>query len=275
MRNIDREKLVELVATLCIKSNRILPKYQLELLKKAQETEVTKLGKELLSQILENAELSLESKLPICQDCGMAVVFLKIGRECYLDFDLESAINEGVARGYEQGYLRASMLVSALDRRNTGDNTKAIIHTEIVAGENVKIIIAPKGGGSENASRVAMLTPADGREGIINFVVESVRLKGASACPPLTLGVGLGGTIEHVARLAKFALLEENPSDEFADLEIEITERCNKLGIGVGGFGGSNTVLATHVLSHSCHIATLPVAVNIQCHAARHAGGIL
>ncbi len=275
MRKINRQQLIDEIAKLCIKANRELPDHQIELLKKARENEETELHRELLGQVLENAELARNTELPICQDCGMAVVILKVGRECFLDFDIDQVINVGVAKGYTEGYLRASMLFSPLDRRNTENNTKAIIHTELVAGDKVEVIVCPKGGGSENASRVKMLTPADGRQGIVDFVVDAVKNKGASACPPLTLGVGIGGTIEHVARLAKFALLEEKPSDEFADLEAEITEKCNQLGIGVGGFGGKSTVLATHVLSHSCHIATLPVAVNIQCHAARHARGII
>lgn len=275
LRKINRNKLVELIADLCIRANLELPSRQLDLLESAMKRERFPLAKELLGQILENATLARESGLPICQDCGMSVVFVKVGRNCHLDFDLEDAVNEGVSKGYRDGYLRMSMLASPLDRRNTENNTRAIIHTEMTNGDRVKVIVCPKGGGSENASKMAMLTPADGREGIINFVVEAVKAKGASACPPLTLGVGMGGTMEQCAKLAKLALLTEEPSDAYADLEIEITNACNKLGTGVGGFGGDTTVLETHVLSHSCHIATLPVAVNIQCHAARHAGGEL
>ena len=275
MRKVNRQKLVDLIARLCIRANLTLPNHQLDLLESAMNRESSQLARELLEQILENASLAKKSYLPICQDCGMAVVYVTIGRECHFTFDLETAINEGVAKGYKEGYLRMSMLMSPIDRRNTENNTKAIVHTELADGDKVSVIVCPKGGGSENASRIAMLTPADGREGIIDFVVDAVKQKGASACPPLTLGLGMGGSMEKCAELAKLALLREKPSDAYADLEDEITKSCNELGIGVGGFGGDSTVLATHILSHSCHMATLPVAVNIQCHAARHAEGEL
>ncbi|HOO97331.1 MAG TPA: fumarate hydratase [Caldisericia bacterium] len=275
MRNIQESSLINLVAKLCVEANLNLPQSQIEKLKQAKDFETTERARDTLDQIIENAEIAIREKLPICQDCGMAVVFVKIGNECKLDFNLVDAINEGVAKGYEEGYLRKSMLVSPIDRRNTGDNTKAIIYPEIVEGDIFEVTVCPKGGGSENASKVTMLKPSDGLDGVVEFVVNSVREKGASACPPLTLGIGLGGSFEYCAFLAKKALLIHSRSDEFGNLETMIKDRCNELGIGPGGFGGNTTVLDVHILSHSCHIATLPVAVNIQCHAARHARGSL
>lgn len=275
VNEIKRDALVELVAKLCQDANRFLPPHVRELLVKAQADEQTALGRKLIGQILENADIASKTGLAICQDCGLAVVFVDIGNECRIGFDLNQAINEGVEKGYKDGYLRPSVLQSCITRKNTFSNTPAIIHTRFVVGDKLKITVAPKGGGSENASRVAMLKPYEGRKGILDFVVETVKANGPSACPPLVVGVGLGGTIEYCAELSKRALLEEKPGQEFGDLEQELLNLCNSLGFGPAGVGGSVSVLEVHVLSTGCHIASMPVAVNIQCHAARHAGGEL
>lgn len=224
--------------------------------------------------MLENAKLAEETGLPICQDTGIAVVFVECGNRVHFDFDIIQAINEGVAKGYKDGYLRKSMLVNALNRKNTGDNTPAVIHFEPVTGDGLKITVLPKGGGSENASRIAMLTPAQGKAGIIEFVTDTVRHNGAKSCPPLVLGIGLGGSFEECAYLSKKALISSTPP-EFEELAKEILDSCNKTGIGVNGLGGSTTVLDVKILATGCHIATMPVAVNICCHACRHAEGEL
>jgi fumarate hydratase subunit alpha len=239
----------------------------------AEESEV---GRGVLQQILENARIARQEEMPICQDCGLAVVFLDLGQDVHVvGGDLYAAINEGVRRGYKEGYLRKSSVRQPFSARvNTGDNTPAIIHTRIVPGEQVHITVAPKGGGSENMSRLAMLTPAAGRKGVADFVVKAVDEAGANPCPPIIVGVGVGGTMERVAYLAKHALLREvgtpNPDPELDELERELLERINKLGIGPQGFGGRMTALAVHIEAEPCHIASLPAAVNIQCHAARH-----
>lgn len=274
MRNIDKGKLVDLVAKLCIEANVKLPEETYTRLKQSLTTETSELGRYLLGQLLENAKLALETGLPICQDTGIAVVFVECGNDVQFDFDIRQAINEGVAKGYKDGYLRKSMLVNALDRRNTADNTPAVIHFEPVTGDKLKITVLPKGGGSENASRIAMLTPAQDKAGIIEFVTDTVRHNGAKSCPPLILGVGLGGSFEECAYLSKKALISET-SPEFEGLAKEILESCNKTNIGVNGLGGSTTVLDVKILGTGCHIATMPVAVNICCHACRHAEGEL
>lgn len=274
MRNIDKSSLVELVARLCIEANVKLPEEIHAKLEKSKRTETSELGRHLLGQLLENAKLALETGLPICQDTGIAVVFVECGNQIHFDFDLTQAINEGVVKGYNDGYLRKSMLVNALNRKNTGDNTPAVIHFEPVIGEILKITVLPKGGGSENASRIAMLTPAQGKPGIIEFVTDTVRHNGPKSCPPLVLGIGLGGSFEECAYLSKKALISKTPP-EFKELATEIMDSCNKTNIGVNGLGGSTTVLDVKILGTGCHIATIPVAVNVCCHACRHAEGEL
>ena len=273
MKTIKREELIDLVASLCIKANLMLPKHQKEKLEWAFENETSPLGKKLISQIIENYRIAEKTGLAICQDCGLAVIFLEAGRDVHLDFDIYKAINEGVVKGYSEGHLRPSVLHSCVDRTNTKTNTPAIIHTQIVDGDKITLTVAPKGGGSENASRLAMLKPYEGWQGIVDFVVKTVRENGPSACPPVTVGIGLGGTMEECALLAKKALLAENRSEELGDMEKEILDLCNNLGFGPAGLGGKISVLDVHILSTGCHIATMPVAVNIQCHAARKATG--
>jgi fumarate hydratase subunit alpha len=233
------------------------------------------LGKEIISQLLENAKIAKNEKLPICQDTGFTVVFVEIGQEVEITGgNLYDAINEGVRRGYKEGYLRKSIVDHPLRRKNTGDNTPAVIHTEIVPGDQLKISIIPKGAGCENMSGLAMLKPAQGIEGIKNFVVETVRKAGANPCPPIVVGVGVGGTFEKVALLAKKALLRKmdsyNEDNEMSQLEKELLIEINKLGIGPQGLGGRSTALRVFIEWFPCHIASLPVAVNIECHAHRH-----
>jgi fumarate hydratase subunit alpha len=229
-----------------------------------------------LDQILENADISREQQMPLCQDCGLTVVFVELGQEVHIvGGELNQAIAEGVRRGYADGYLRKSMVERPFsDRINTRDNSPPVIHTTIVPGGWLKLTVAPKGGGSENMSQLGMLKPADGRQGVIDFVVESVRRAGANPCPPIIVGVGVGGSAEKAMWLAKHSLLRKvglaSPDVEVAELEAEILERVNRIGIGPQGLGGRTTALAVHVETFPCHIASMPVAVNIQCHSARH-----
>lgn len=281
MREIAADAVTETVARLCMEANYELGEDVVRALEAALEREESEVGRGILRQILENVAIAREEKIPICQDCGLAIVFLELGQEVHIvGGDLYEAVNEGVRRGYREGYLRKSVVSEPfLARRNTGDNTPAIIHTRIIPGEHLRITVAPKGGGSENMSRLAMLTPAAGRQGIINFVLRTVDEAGANPCPPIIVGVGIGGSFERVAYLAKYALLRPlgtpNPDPELAELERELLERVNRLGIGPQGFGGRVTALAVHVEAEPCHIASLPAAVNIQCHAARHKEAVL
>ncbi len=274
MREIEVGKIKEAVAKLCIDSNYYLPEDVWEALVKGKEMEESPAGKEVFDQLLENAKIAKEEGMPICQDTGVAVFFVEIGQDVHIvGGDLNEAINEGVREGYKNGYLRKSMC-HPFTRKNTGDNTPAVIHTEIVPGEKIRISIAPKGGGSENMSSVCMLSPAVGKEGVIKHVVERVIEAGSNPCPPTIIGVGIGGTFEMAAILAKKALLRKvgskNPDPELAEMEEEILKRINKSGIGPQGLGGRITSLAVHINMMPCHIASLPVAVNVQCHAARH-----
>ncbi|GAH64451.1 unnamed protein product, partial [marine sediment metagenome] len=245
-------------------------------LKQAQQTEESPLGKEVLSQLLENARIAKQGHIPLCQDCGTAVVFLEIGQETHIiGGDLYLAVEEGVRQGYTQGYLRKSMVSQPFSARiNTSDNTPPVIHAEIVPGDQFKIIVMPKGSGAENMSKLAMLKPGDGRQGIIDLVVTTVDEAGGNPCPPLIVGLGIGATSEGAMLLAKRALLREvakpSPNPEIAELEKEILARINALGIGPLGFGGRTTALAVQVEVKPTHIASLPVAVNLQCHSARH-----
>jgi len=276
VREIHTDQITSTVAQLCIESNYYLGQDVLDALRTAREAEVSPVGREVLDQILENARIADEEQMPLCQDCGLTVVFVELGQDAHVvGGDLNAAIAEGVRQGYQDGYLRKSMVERPFSARiNTKDNTPPVIHTTIVPGEQLRLIVAPKGGGSENMSQLGMLKPADGRDGVISFVVDSVRKAGANPCPPIIVGVGVGGSAEKTVWLAKHALLREvgqpNPDPELADLEAEILDRVNRIGIGPQGFGGLTTALAVHAETFPCHIASMPVAVNIQCHSARH-----
>jgi len=279
MREIDVKMITEKVRALCMEANTDLEEDVLQAFDRAMEKEESPLGIEILKELKENARIAKEERVPICQDTGFAVIFLELGQEVHLvGGGLREAIFEGVRQGYRDGYLRKS-ICHPFSRANTGDNTPAIIHTEIVPGENVKITVAPKGGGSENMSRVVMLTPSDGVEGIKRFVVQRVKESGSNPCPPTIVGVGIGGTFEQAALLAKKGLLRplgsKNPDPELDKLEFEILNEINRLGIGPQGLGGRTTSLAVHVLMMPCHIASLPLAVNIQCHAQRHKEAVI
>jgi len=276
MREIKASAITQTVANLFQQANFVLGKDVLTALRRAESVEESSLGREVLSQIIENARVAIREQLPLCQDCGTAMVFLEIGQETHVTGgDLYTAVEEGVRQGYAQGYLRKSVVSQPFSARiNTGDNTPPVIHTEIVPGDKVKIMVMPKGGGAENMSRLAMLKPGDGRKGIIELVVKTVSEAGGNPCPPLIIGLGVGATSEQVMLLAKRALLRRletpNPDPEIAGLETEILSRVNDLGIGPLGFGGSTTALAVHAEVRPTHIASLPVAVNLQCHSARH-----
>ncbi len=280
MRVIDTATITATVAELCQKANYELGEDVLVAFKQALDTEISLTGKDILQQLLENARIAREEAVPMCQDTGFAVVFLEMGQEVAITGgDLYDAVNEGVRRGYLEGYLRKSIVDHPLLRRNTGDNTPAVIHTRIVPGDKLKIIVAPKGGGSENMSGLRMLKPAEGVEGVRKFVLEQVKAAGPNPCPPIVVGVGIGGTFEKAALLAKEALLrplgQPSPDPEIARLEKELLEAINNLGIGPQGLGGRTTALAVHIEVFPCHIASLPVAVNINCHASRHKEAIL
>ncbi|MBD3370675.1 fumarate hydratase [Candidatus Fermentibacteria bacterium] len=276
MRDLDVSEITDVLREICISANVFLGEDVKTAIKKARDAEESPLGKEILDVILDNHSISEESDMPLCQDTGFAVVFLEIGQDVHLTGGyLEDAVNEGVRRGYKDGYLRKSIVDDpSISRKNTGDNTPAVIHTRIVPGEKVRIVFAPKGGGSENMSEVRMMTAADGIEGIKDFVVERVRKSGGNPCPPIVVGVGIGGTFEKCAYLAKKAVLrplgEHNPDPRYAEVEKELLQRINDLGIGPAGFGGRTTALGVNVETFPCHIASMPVAVNIQCHASRH-----
>ena len=274
MKKIEVRDIIEKVKDSCMSANFDLGEDILSAFEKARDTEESPVGEEILEQLIENAKIAKEEKIALCQDTGFAVFFVELGDEVNIHGgNLVEAINEGVRQGYQEGYLRKS-ICHPFTRKNTGDNTPAIVHVDLVPGDQLKIIIAPKGGGSENMSRVTMLKPSDGIEGIKNFVVERVRESGANPCPPLVIGVGIGGTFEKAALIAKKALLRPvgstNPNPELDVLEKELLEEINNLGIGPQGLGGRNTALAVQVEMHPCHIASLPVAVNINCHASRH-----
>jgi fumarate hydratase subunit alpha len=276
LREIDAALITEAVKELAIETNILLPADVKKALREALEREESPLGREILQVILENHDIAERERMPICQDTGAAIVFLEIGQDVHLTgVGLEEAVNEGVRRGYTEGYLRKSMVDDpVLKRKNTTDNTPAIIYTRIVPGERVKIVFAPKGGGAENMSEVRMMTAADGIEGIKDFVVDRVSRSGGNPCPPIVVGVGIGGSFERSALLAKEALMrtigDPNPDPEFDRVEKELLRRINSLGIGPQGLGGRTTALAVHVKAMPCHIASMPVAVNIQCHASRH-----
>jgi len=274
MREINVKLMTEKVRDLCIKANTDLGEDVLQAFDRAIKTEESPLGIEILKELKENARIAKEEEVPLCQDTGFAVVFVELGQDVHLvGGHLNEAIEEGVRQGFRDGYLRKS-ICHPFTRTNTGDNTPAIIHTEVVPGDKIRVIVAPKGGGSENMSRVVMLTPSDGIEGIKRYVVQRVRESGSNPCPPTIVGVGIGGTFERTALLAKKSLLRplgsRNPDPELDRLESEVLTEINRLGIGPQGLGGRTTSLAVHILMMPCHIASFPLAVNIQCHAQRH-----
>lgn len=275
MRTLNVEEISKNIKEMCIEANHFLSKDMDIAMKNAVSTEKSPLGKKILSQLQDNLEIAGKDMIPICQDTGMAVVFLEIGQDVHFEGgNLEDAVNEGIRRGYVDGYLRKSVVKDPILRENTKDNTPGIIHYKIVPGDQVKIKVAPKGFGSENMSRVFMLKPADGIEGVKEAVLTAVKDAGPNACPPMVVGVGIGGTFEKCALMAKEALTREVGSHSdipyVKELEEELLERINKIGIGPGGLGGSTTALAVNVNTYPTHIAGLPVAVNICCHVNRH-----
>jgi fumarate hydratase subunit alpha len=279
MREINVKLITEKVRELCMEANTNLGEDVLQAFDGAMKKEESPLGLEILKELKENARIAKEEKVAICQDTGFAVVFVELGQDVHLvGGDLKEAIFEGVRQGYQDGYLRKS-ICHPFTRANTGDNTPAIIHTEIVSGDEVKITVAPKGGGSENMSRVIMLTPSDGVEGIKQYVLQRVKESGSNPCPPTIVGIGIGGTFEEAALLAKKSLLRplhsKNADPELDQLEFDILTEINKLGIGPQGLGGRTTSLAVHILMMPCHIASFPLAVNIQCHAQRHKEAVI
>jgi fumarate hydratase subunit alpha len=279
MRQVPYKTIVETVAQLCTDANYFLGDDMIKAFKDGLNKEESDAGKDILNQLLKNAEIARTEKVPLCQDCGFAVIFLELGTGVHVEGNIVDAINDGVRKGYTDGYLRKSILSDPVKGKNTKDNTPAIIHTSLVPGDKIKITVAPKGGGSENMSEVNMMKPADGIEGVKNFVVDRVLRSSANPCPPIVVGVGIGGTFEYVAFLAKKALLrnigERNPDPFYAVVERELLERINNLGIGPQGLGGRITALDVFIETHPRHIASFPVAVNINCHVARHKTAII
>lgn len=277
MREISAEAVADTVARLCVQANTCLPRDVTDGIAAARAAEDWPPAREILDRIVENGEIG--GGFPICQDTGMACVFLEVGQELHIAGDLAQAVDEGVRRGYAQGYLRKSVVSDPLERVNSGDNTPAMLYTQLVPGDRLAITVAPKGFGSENMSRIAMLKPSDGVEGVKDFIVDTVEQAGPNPCPPIVVGVGLGGTFDKCALLAKKALLRElgtpSPLPFYAELERELLDRINALGIGPQGFGGRTTALAVHIETLPTHIAGLPCAVNINCHVARHATEVL
>ena len=274
MKQISCKTITEQVKKMCMEANFDLGEDVLQAFSAARQNEEAPIGREIMDLLIENARIAKDESIPMCQDTGFAVFFIELGTAVQIvDGSLMDALNEGVRQGYGEGYLRKS-ICHPFTRKNTGDNTPAVIHVDLVPGDRLKIIFAPKGGGSENMSRVTMLRPSDGKKGIKDFVVTRVKESGANPCPPTVVGVGIGGTFEKAALLAKKALLRPlgsaNPDPEIAAFEQEIFEAINNLGIGPQGFGGRTTSLAVHIELFPCHIASLPVAVNINCHAHRH-----
>jgi len=273
MYTIKRKTIIETIRDLFIDSAYNLDKKLVSSLKKAKQNETNKLGKNILDKIIDNQKIARNDDIPLCQDTGVSVVFLEIGRELIFDYDLEEAINVGVRRGYIDGFLRKSIVKHPLNRINTLDNTPAIVHFNFIPGNKLIIHVAPKGGGSENMSRLKMLSPSEGEAGVIDFVLDTVKKAGGKACPPLIVGVGIGGNFEKSALLAKQAIfrsIDDNAKNEVDQkLEKLLLEKVNKLNVGPMGLGGTTTALAVKVNSFPCHIASLPVAVNLQCHSAR------
>jgi len=275
MREIEANTITEAVSKMCIDANYDIGDDIVKTFQDALDTEESDTGKDVLRQLIENAKIARNEGLPYCQDTGFDVFFVEMGNDLRVNgATVEQAINDGVRKGCKEGYLRASIVADPLRRKNTGDNTPAVVHLKMADGDSLKIVMAAKGGGSENMSRIAMLTPAAGENGVKNFVVDTVSSAGPNACPPLVVGVGIGGTMEMAAILAKKAAVRlinsKHPDEYYAKMEEDIRERCNQLGVGPMGMGGRITVLKVNIEVHPCHIASLPVAVNINCHAARH-----
>ncbi len=275
MRDVDTQSIIDGVRYACIEACNILPNDVLAALENALTVEESSVGRNVIEQLIENARIAREVAVPICQDTGLTLVFVELGQEVHITGgSLIDAINEGIRRGYEEGFLRKSVVRHPLERINTGDNTPGVIYVDVVAGDRLKITVAPKGGGSENMSAAKMLKPSDGVEGVKQFVVETVRKAGSNPCPPIIVGVGLGGTLDKAALLSKKAVLrrvgEPSSNPINAKLEAELLALVNDTGIGPSGLGGQVTALAVHVESYPCHITGLPVAVTLQCHAARH-----
>lgn len=280
MRNLHTDIIIETVKDMCISANLYLAEDMEKSLRRAAEIEDGKLGKKIMNQLIENMEIAAEERIPICQDTGMAVFFVNVGQNLHIEgMNLSDAINEGVRQGYTEGYLRKSVVKDPLIRENTKDNTPAIIHYDIVPGDKLEITIAPKGFGSENMSRVYMLKPSDGEEGVKKAVLEAVKEAGPNACPPMVVGVGLGGDFELAAKMAKKALTREagshSPYEHIARIETELLEAVNKTGIGPGGLGGKTTALAINIETYATHIAGMPLAVNMCCHVNRHLTKVL
>ena len=280
IRNIHTDVIIQNIKEMCIEANHFLSSDMKEALNNSYENEKSELGKKILNQLEENLRIAASEMIPICQDTGMAVFFIEIGQDVHFEgINLEDAINEGVRQGYEEGYLRKSVVGDPLIRENTKDNTPAVIHYSIVSGDKVKITFAPKGFGSENMSRIFMLKPADGIEGVKEVIFQAVKDAGPNACPPMVIGVGIGGTFEKCAILAKQALTrpvnEHSTIPYIAEMEKELLEKMNQTGIGPGGLGGSTTALAVNINTYPTHIAGLPVAVNICCHVNRHSTRII
>ena len=279
MREISAQKITETVRRLCINANCYLPKDVKTRIEDCHAAEPWPQAKEILERIMENYQIAEEGARPICQDTGLACVFVKMGQEVHVDGDLTAAINEGVRQGYTDGYLRKSVVRDPLDRVNTGDNTPAMIYYDIVPGDKLEITVAPKGAGSENMSQIKMLKPSDGIQGVKDFVLWAVENAGPNPCPPIVVGVGVGGTFDKAAFLAKKALTRDldqhNPDPFWADLEKELLDKINSLGIGPQGLGGKTTALSVNIEQFPTHIAALPVAVNINCHVARHETEVL
>ena len=276
MREVSVSEITKNIREMCIEANHFLSPDMKQVFDEAVSREESPLGKQILNQLEENLRIAGEDMIPICQDTGMAVVFVKAGQEVHFTGgSLTEAVNEGVRQGYVEGFLRKSVVQDPIDRVNTGDNTPAVLHYEIVEGDQVEITVAPKGFGSENMSRLGMLKPADGVEGVKNFVIETVRLAGSNPCPPIVLGIGIGGSFDKVAYLAKHALLrpidQPNPDPYYAQLEQELLEAVNALGVGPQGFGGQTTCLGLSIETAPTHVAGLPVAVNVSCHVTRRA----
>lgn len=275
MRIINTDIITTNIKEMCIEANYQLSKDMENGIYNAYDSERSSLGKQILGQLKENMEIAKTEYIPICQDTGMAIVFIKVGQDVHVEgIPLEQAINEGIRQGYKEGYLRKSIVSDPLTRNNTNDNTPGVIHYEIISGDKIEITVAPKGFGSENMSRIYMLKPADGVEGVKNAVIETVKLAGPNACPPIVVGVGIGGDFEKCAILAKKALTrnitEQSDIDNIKNLEKELLNEINQLGIGPAGLGGTNTALAVNIETYPTHIAGLPVAVNICCHVNRH-----
>ena len=279
MRNIDAKVIEDTVARLCIEANLRLPPDVINAIESAAKAEPWDGAKRILSLLGDNVQIAAEKTLPVCQDTGMACVFVELGQDVHIDGDFEQAVNNGVRRGYGEGYLRKSVVCDPLRRVNTGDNTPALLTVKLTQGDKMRITVMPKGFGSENMSALKMLKPADGAEGVKSFVLDTVEKAGANPCPPIIVGVGIGGSFDKAAYLAKHALLrpvdEPNPDEYYAALENELLEKINALGIGPQGFGGKTTALAVLIEAMPTHVAGLPVAVNISCHATRRASASL